>query len=127
MKNSTWILFQRHSPVLPANLKKKFQILTHFLACCPFALLKSPYLRVRTCIKILVIPDSLLPVIVATHWHPYITCMRVHRGKTALSICPPKRGYLDTFLTRSAQILKSYALERHACQFRCSACIFHPI
>jgi len=34
MKNSTWILSQRHSPVLPANLKKKIQILTPFLACC---------------------------------------------------------------------------------------------
>ena len=34
MKNSTWRLSHRHSPVLPANLKKKFQILTAFLACC---------------------------------------------------------------------------------------------
>jgi len=34
MKNSTWILSQRHSLVLPANLKKKIQILTPSLACC---------------------------------------------------------------------------------------------
>ena len=35
MKNSAWLLSQRHSSVLPANLnlKKKFQILTPFLAC----------------------------------------------------------------------------------------------
>jgi len=76
--------------------------------------------------KILVIPDLSLPVIVATHWHPYITCMRAHRGKTALSIYPPKRGYLGAFLTRSVQILKSYALERHAWQFRCSCLDFSP-
>jgi len=33
MTNSTWILSQWHSPVLRANLKKQFQILTTFLAC----------------------------------------------------------------------------------------------
>ena len=44
MKNSAWILSQRYSPVLPANLKKKFQILTPILACChlrPFEI--TPY------------------------------------------------------------------------------------
>ena len=34
MKSSTWILSQRHSTVLPANWKKKFQILPPFLAYC---------------------------------------------------------------------------------------------
>jgi len=107
--------------------RKNFKFQPPLWLVVTYALLKSSSLRVRTCMKILGIPDLLLLVIFATHWHPYITCMRAHRGKTALSIYPPKRGYLGTFLTRSAQILRSYALERHAWQFRCAACIFHVI